>query len=452
MNQQDIFASTQIITFNPILKESLNTRTQYFMYLRKLIRLVKWDKNKYTKAQIAFYRYKLCGDQECVRPSQRLTLDSRFSYLLPFDLAVMLSYHQKIVNTNKAETIVNQIISDFNLPKDAVDLLRMEFIASLGNEKAWEKILFHKSLSGYKKYLKTVNENAMFLHKHPCNLLITATMSAGKSTLINALVGKNISLMQNMACTSKIHTIVSKPFDDGITSEYDHDMSIDASTEDLLSYNDDNKSFKITVGTYFNSLLGGQRIILFDSPGVNSSEHMEHTKISQKMIRSRKYKLMIYVLNATQLGTTDDEHHLEIVAKHLGNAQIIFVMNKIDHLISEDDNVLDVVERQRNFLMAKGFKHPLICPVSSRAAYLAKKSQTEGLSRIEQREIENYMDKFQQQSLQDYYVNQLKCTPRIASDDEVQMLLNNCGFNYFEKITNHFNNGGATNGTDICTI
>ncbi|MEG2285448.1 MAG: hypothetical protein RSB90_07765, partial [Eubacterium sp.] len=63
MNQQDVFASTQIIIFNPILKESLNYKIQYFMYLKKLIRLAKWDKRKYTKAQIAFYKSKLCEEQ-----------------------------------------------------------------------------------------------------------------------------------------------------------------------------------------------------------------------------------------------------------------------------------------------------------------------------------------------------------------------------------------------------
>ena len=142
-------------------------------------------------------------------------------------------------------------------------------------------------------------------------------MSAGKSTLINSLVGKNISLMQNMACTSKIHTIISKPIEDGVSSEYDHDLSMDASKEDLLSDNEDNKSYKITVGTFFNGELGGKRIILFDSPGVNSSENVEHTEISQRMIKSRKYHLMIYVLNSTQLGTTDEEHHLEVVKQRL---------------------------------------------------------------------------------------------------------------------------------------
>ena len=252
-----------------------------------------------------------------------------------------------------------------------------------------------------------------------------------------------------MACTSKIHTIVSKPMEDGVTSEYDHDLSLDASREDLLSDNVDNKSSKITVGTYFNSELAGKRIILFDSPGVNSSENIEHTEISQQIIKSRRYKLMMYVLNATQLGTTDEEHHLEIVKERLGRAKIIFIMNKVDQLISEDDSFLDSIEGQRKFLISKGFKNPIICPVSSRAAYLVKKNKQEELSRLERREMENYMDKFEQQSLSEYYEKQLKCSP-ISTDNETDALFANCGFAYFEKIIANIHDGGKKYGSSIC--
>ena len=274
-------------------------------------------------------------------------------------------------------------------------------------------------------------------------------MSAGKSTLINSMVGKNISLMQNMACTSKIHTIISKSLEDGVSSKYDHDISMNVSKEDLLSDNEDNKSYKLTVGTFFNGELSGKRITLFDSPGVNSSENVDHTEISQRMIKSRKYNLMIYVLNSTQLGTTDEEYHLEIVKQSLGRAKIIFVMNKADQLISEDDNFLDSIESQRKFLVSKGFKDPLICPVSSRAAYLVKKSKIEKFSRIERREMENFMDKFERQRLSDYYEKNLGC-PHISTNNEVDALFVNCGFAHFEKIIANLYDGGKQNGTGVC--
>lgn len=449
MNQKDVFASVQIITFNPILKEAIDIRTQYFMYLRKLIRIVRWDKRKYTKAQIKFYKDALCGEQEVSVYNKDISFDSRFCCLLPYDLAIMLGFHSKVTRSEKIKTIINKIISDFNLPNEQAAFFDLEFEAALGSPSAWEDVLRNNLTRGFKRYLKLVNKNINFIKLRPYNILVTANMSAGKSTLINSLVGKNISLMQNMACTSKIHTIISKPVEDGVSSKYDHDLSIDASKKELLSDNEDNKSYKITVGTFFNGQLGGKRIILFDSPGVNSSENAEHTEISQRMIKSRKYSLMVYVLNSTQLGTTDEEHHLEIVRQQLGRAKIIFVMNKADQLISEDDNFLDTIESQRRFLMSKGFKNPLICPVSSRAAYLVRKSRMEEFSRIERREMENFMDKFEKEHLSDYYENNLGC-PHISTDNEEDALFVNCGFAHFEKIIVNLYDGGKTNGTGIC--
>lgn len=449
MKQQDVFASTQIITFNPILNESADIRTQYFMYLKRLIHLVRWDKRKYTKAQIDFYKDALCNSQEIPKGAIAYSFDSRFCYLLPYDLTIMLGFHPKVMNSDKTKVIVNKIVTDFSLPEDHAKFLLTEFEAAMGGKTAWEEVFRSKHIRGFKKYLNLVKRNICFVNTKPYNILITATMSAGKSTLINSLVGKNITLMQNMACTSKIHTIVSKPMEDGVTSEYDHDLSLDASREDLLSDNVDNKSSKITVGTYFNSELAGKRIILFDSPGVNSSENIEHTEISQQIIKSRRYKLMMYVLNATQLGTTDEEHHLEIVKERLGRAKIIFIMNKVDQLLSEDDSFLDSIEGQRKFLISKGFKNPIICPVSSRAAYLVKKNKQEELSRLERREMENYMDKFEQQSLSEYYEKQLKCSP-ISTDNETDALFANCGFAYFEKIIANIHDGGKKYGSSIC--
>lgn len=449
MELQDILASTQIIAFNPILKESVEIQIQYFMYLKMLMSHVGWNITQYTKAQIDFYEEKLCGEQELPKGKIEYSFDPRFCYIMPYDISIMFGFHQEIKNSDKTEMIVDKICIDFKLPKEDRAFLFKEFEAALGNQRAWSDVLKSRPIRGFKKYLNIVRKNITFILENPYYVLITATMSAGKSTLINSLVGKNISRMQNMACTSKIHTIISKSIEDGVTSEYDYNLSLNASREDLLSDNAENKSSKITVGTYFNGELAGDRIILLDSPGVNSSENIEHMKISYQIIKAKSYQLILYVLNATQLGTTDEEYHLQTVKEYLGHTKIIFVMNKVDQLMSEEENLLDVIERQRKFLISKGFKKPIICPVSSRAAYLAKKSKQEDLSRLERYEIENYMDKFERQSLSDYYEKLLNCSS-IVTDNELDALLVNCGITYLEKIIDNIYNGGKIYGSSIC--
>lgn len=450
MRQQDVFASTQILAFNPILKENIEVRIQYFLYLKKLIKLVKWDKTKYAKAQISFYRETLCKGSDIPFVDKKNKIPVRMSYLLPYDIALMTAFHPKVIRVNKVTTIIDRIVCDFDLPKDHARFLYYEFEAALGNPAMWNQILESEIVREFNQYITLVKANVDFIQKSPYRILITATMSAGKSTLINTLTGKNVCRMQNMACTSKIHTIISKPFEDNVTSEYDYDISMNATKDDLFTNNEENQSSKISVGTYFNSALGGERIILLDSPGVNSSVNAEHREITYKMIHSKRYKLLIYVMNATQLSTNDEAFHLETVKSEIGNRKLVFVINKIDHLLSEDDNIWDVIENQRHFLIEKGFTNPVICPISTRAAYLVKKSKQETLNRIERRELDAYIDKFEQYSMATYYEKHLKCPPCSRTANESEELLKNCGFAYLEQIIKHLSNGGKTNGTGLC--
>ena len=155
-------------------------------------------------------------------------------------------------------------------------------------------------------------------------------------------------------------------------------------------------------------------------------------------------------MNATQLGTNDEKCHLNTVKKEIGRTKVIFVINKIDQFLSEDDNLFDVIENQRRFLAATGFSNPIICPVSARAAYLVRKSKQEELTQIERRELDTYIDKFDQHSMAKKKEKHLKCPSLSRTTDESTELLKNCGFAYLEQIIKHFSNGGIINGTDLC--
>lgn len=437
LKPQDRFAGAQIIKFNPILEETVQVRLHYYAYLKRLIRLGKWEQRKYAKAQLAFYREILCGDSDIAGLPRKISFDSRFCKLLPYDLVTILGFHAGIITPDKINLLVSTIASDFSLKIRETDHLFKAFDAAMGDMVAWQSVLRRKRSKEFLDYLNVVRRNVRYLQLRPFQILITATMSAGKSTLINALVGKNISRMQNMACTSKLHKIVSKSMDDGVTGEYDHSLSMNASQEELLEDNSENKSSLITVGTYFASALAGKRIVLIDSPGVNSSQNREHTRIADQALQMGRHRLIIYVLNATQLGTNDESRHLEAVRQKLGRRKIIFVMNKVDKLISEDEDLKGIIERQKNFLVSKGFANAMICPVSARAAYLVKKKQREGLSRSELREIENYMYKFEENSLTEYYEKVLD-RPGCTVGDETEALLINCGFSYLEMILSEY--------------
>lgn len=283
----------------------------------------------------------------------------------------------------------------------------------------------------------------------PKTVMVTATMSAGKSTFINALIGKYVCLSQNMACTSKIHRIINKPFEDGFIDKYDHDLALAAGKEELLHNNESNRSDRIIVGTRFIGELCNDRIIVNDSPGVNFSRNYEHKSITEKIIKSRKFNLLIYIMNATQLGTNDESSHLEYVKKTIGRTPVLFLINKIDTFNIEEEDIEATIKRQIDFLKKKGFKNPMVCPVSSRAGYLAKRFMSTGLSRTEMRELYSLVDKFEQMNLPEYYAKAFKKISVPDSEKEEEQLLKTSGMSYVEKVIQVLTTGGNENGTDV---
>lgn len=442
MYGSNAFICSQIIVKNPILNEDEMAKKVYFGFLRRYLNMTKYASAKYVKAQLKAYANILCGSDYSGNKVigsmlESISMIEKYKYLLFFDLFAILGYDDKILRSKSIYQITKVMINELNFSsgKNAVNSI---INAICGNNKAWSDIKKYPEISCFSEYIEYVRRNIKFIDEKPFNILITATMSAGKSTFINALTGKNVTLSQNTACTSKIHNIVGKPFEDGFICEYDHDIVMNAGREELLNDNEHNKSGTIYVSAYYDRELGGKRIVLRDTPGVNSSENDDHKEITEKIIKSKKYKLMLYLLNATQLGTNDDELHLEFVSKNIGRTPIIFIMNKADAFESTDGDLESVIEKQRAYLKKIGFKEPIICPVSSRIGYLCKKSADVGLSRMEMLELSCGVSHFEENSLAEYYKNTLPDITIEYSEDEIARTLKNCGIAYVEKIIGRY--------------
>ena len=162
-----------------------------------------------------------------------------------------------------------------------------------------------------------------------------------------------------------------------------------------MNDNEENTSDKIIVATKFDGSLCEERLQVNDSPGVNLNGAPEHKEITERMLQEQNYDLLIYIMNATQLGTTDEATHLKRVQQLAGKIPILFVINKMDAVNAEEENVLALLQEQWAFLQENGFVHPAICPVSSKAAFLAKRFAAGNLSRSEERELYCSVDKFE---------------------------------------------------------
>ena len=433
----EYLSMAHIILFNPIIYESKETKKIYIDYLNKYLKIGKWNKRKYESSMLEAYK-KIINDTEEIKNSYGIYFYKNF---IVFDLLHFLGYNISDKDKEKLKLIEKQYLKDFKEITPKTNL----FINILNSTKSVREInsLQKKLISQIEiEYVEKIKENIKFKEKQPFGIMVTATMSAGKSTFINSLTGKYICLSQNMACTSKIHSIINKPFEDGFSYEYDHDLVMTAGKEELLNDNELNTSDRIYVSTHYNGRLANERIIINDSPGVNFSGDSEHKLIADRLINGRRYNLLIYVMNSTQLATNDEDEHLDFVKRTIGRTPIIFVMNKIDSYNVEEEDVLETINRQSEYLKKKGFKAPLVCPVSARAGYLAKQYFSVGLSRSEERELYNYVDKFEQMKLEEYYK---KSFPKILIEDEEQeekQLLKTCGLSYVEQIIKEYAKGG----------
>lgn len=427
-----------IISINPVKNDTNGVKKEYISRLKKYLRIGGWNRRKYESSLIEAYEKILNNTDKVIQEHE---IDYYRNFIV-FDLLHIMGNEVGDKSKEKLKQVEKQYLIDFSNVTKETNL----FFKIINSVQKSDKsiIALQKKLNSDEEilYLKRVRENLIFKSKRPYGIMVTATMSAGKSTFINSLIGKYVCLSQNMACTSKIHSIINKPFEDGFSYEYDHDLVMTAGKEELLNDNELNTSDKIIVATHFCGNLSEERIVMNDSPGVNFSGDIEHKTITDKLIKGRKYDLLIYVMNSTQLATNDEDEHLEFVKQTIGRKPIIFVLNKIDAYNTEEENVFDTIQRQREYLIKKGFKNPIVCPLSARAGYLSKQFCTGLLTRSEERELYNYVDKFEQMQLTKYYDDNFPKVRVFNREREEEQLLKTCGLAYVEQIIREYVRGG----------
>lgn len=340
------------------------------------------------------------------------------------------------------------------------------FICAYGDKEKSEKIFYELSSVYHKRYQKRIRQvfdslfdptistegidqiqylkscwdmNRSFIEKKPIKVIVTANMSAGKSTLLNALVGKKINKTQNDACTAKIHKIVNKPFEDGLCYEWDYLLELDADYQTLMDDNVDNQSPEIIVGTHFRTFdTSSKRIWFIDTPGVNSSQDIEHKCLTEKTICETESDLLIYLMNGENIGTNDERKHLLFVLEHY-HGNILFLVNKMDRFRKQEDSVTETLKAVIDDLTSIGFENPKVFPISAYVAYLAKlKMFAEFLNEDEQDEFERMSRKMKKPEYQfeKYYPEEIEVSVAIDADDENQRLLLHSGILHLEEIIN----------------
>lgn len=212
----------------------------------------------------------------------------------------------------------------------------------------------------------------------PVNVI--ATMSSGKSTLINALLSTKLMPSKNEACTATITEILDndKNFFTAVACDDDQTVlrDIPELTYEIMSeLNEDEKVYKIKVEGDIPFLdARTTALMLVDTPGPNNSQNEAHKKTTYRAINNDSNNLILYVLNGTQLKTNDDEALLKYVADQIkkGGKQVrdrfLFVINKMDGFNPEEEDIGKAVQSAKNYLAEHGIDDPQIFPCSAYTA------------------------------------------------------------------------------------
>lgn len=231
------------------------------------------------------------------------------------------------------------------------------------------------------------------------NIAVVATMSAGKSTFINALLGNEIFPESQAACTAKI------------TSIYDNDcynrvagvvlrnnelknLSNKLDNNQLIEWNRCKDFDRIILEGNLDNITNSKKIVaVHDTPGTNFSGDETHHDITFDFLENNKMDAIIYIANAEHLATTDECCLLtELYEKIIKNKKIqaIFIVNKADAMDPEKENLFTHCQVLRDEIISIGFSpESSIIPVSAKYARLFKMVLADRAASLTEKETRN---------------------------------------------------------------
>ena len=276
-----------------------------------------------------------------------------------------------------------------------------------------------------------------FTESKETNIVFTATMSTGKSTLINAIIGKNIAPSMSIACTSNIANFKSSPIKINFINYSDKDglkLYLDSTDTKKLIGN----SNYCYVNTYFYSEISKKRVNIIDTPGVNYSEDKSHSEITKNELKNREIDILVYVTSILTWGTNDEYEYLRFIKENVRYKKMIVIINKVDEIKIEDSTVDENISNAKKYLLKLDLKNLTICPLSAYVGSLLKREiLKENLSKREERYVSLYLNQFADEKefeLSKFY----KIDLENKEEDKLMKAYINTGLPIFEKILYNF--------------
>ena len=268
---------------------------------------------------------------------------------------------------------------------------------------------------------------------------VVATMSSGKSTLINALLGQQLMPAANEATTATIVKIIDTDQDHFSAIAYDKSGQIvkkldNVTLEDMQALNADVKVSTVEIKGKIPCVSSvGMKLVLVDTPGPNNSRDKSHEEMTYKMIADSDKSLVLYVMNGQQLGINDEKIFLDYVCQSMKDGgkkareRFIFAVNKMDAFSPDpqDDGpecITKALDNVKAGLEDREIYNPNIFPVCSLPA-LQKRAEMKGTRARALRDFVEMCEEYDVMHFENYYkYNNLPQTVRNRIENfKVQM-------------------------------
>lgn len=239
------------------------------------------------------------------------------------------------------------------------------------------------------------------------DILIVATMSAGKSTLINAMLGEDLIPSKNEACTAIVTKVFNKkdvlyPHARFLSENNNYSVwsSVDNTLLQKFNENIEIQSIEVNYNILHIDNTENINVVLMDTPGPNNSMDSSHENITKDILEKCQPDIILYLLNSTQLSTNDDLKLLKLLKNTIlsadKNTELVFVANKIDCFDPEKGESINcVINNVNSYLIDNGFNNPTVIPVSAELAKLIRLEQKGiKLSRLQKNRINSQVQLF----------------------------------------------------------
>ena len=277
--------------------------------------------------------------------------------------------------------------------------------------------------------IKTAFQNAKINDFEVC---VVATMSAGKSTLINAMLGKELMPSKAGACTAMITRIKdvdqkkdsfrAEVYRKGRLSETYENLDYDI----MERLNEDDTVDEVRV--YGNMPFVSSddlSLVLVDTPGPNNARDDSHEEVQQNALGKSSKALVLYIMT-NEYGTDDDEITLRRVANTMsvGGKQskdrFLFVVNKMDSRNKNDGSTEETLDQVREYLKAQGINNPNLFPAAALPALNIRQMEKEKVDIDIEEETETKIKKLNRN--EELYLEKYASLPGSVKEDIEEQL------------------------------